>query len=128
MKQWFVVIDDRVELGCRNAGFLQTIIDGVLGKAPVVLDAAKALLLGGGDDPSVADQRSGAVMVVRRNAEDVSDHCKPAISEAGECSVYIIRIIRVLDLHEKSLDASIDLDELADGHDLKPLGRQAVQD
>src|SRR5215510_13947555 len=50
--------------------FLQAIRDGMRGEARILLLAGKALLLRGRHDTAVDEQRSGTVMIERRNTED----------------------------------------------------------
>ncbi len=49
---------------------VEAILKRVPRKAGVVLLAGEALFLRGGDDLAVHDQRRGAVVIERRNAED----------------------------------------------------------
>ena len=65
-----VVEHDVIELVGRNAGFCKAIGDGVVRKRGVMLSAGKTLLLRGGDDPAVIDQRCRAVMIECGNTED----------------------------------------------------------
>ena len=59
---------DPVEIG---AAFAQAILDRVLGEGGIVLLAREPLLLRGGDELAVGDQRSRAVVIERRQAEDL---------------------------------------------------------
>ncbi len=68
-----VLVDcDVVDVGEAHAGLAQAIGDGLGGKAGPVLDAAEALLLGGGDQHAVAQDRRGRVAVECVEPED--DH------------------------------------------------------
>ncbi len=58
---------DRLDVG---PAFGEAIVDRVARKARVVLAPAEALLLRGGDDAPVLDQRRGAVVVEGGNSED----------------------------------------------------------
>src|SRR5262249_35638874 len=58
---------DRVQVYSRLA---QAVLDGMARKARVVLLSGKALFLGGSRDLAVSDERGGAVVIERRNAED----------------------------------------------------------
>jgi hypothetical protein len=51
--------------------FTQAKLDGVFRKTKVVLDAGKALLLGGGNKLAVAQDRSGSIVVITGNSKDV---------------------------------------------------------
>ncbi len=52
-----VLVDgDVLDVGERHARLVETIADGHLRKAGPVLDAAEALLLGGGDDRAIANE------------------------------------------------------------------------
>ena len=53
-----------------DAGLAKAVFDGALGKRGVILFTAEALFLGGGDETPVNEQRRGAVVVKRGNAED----------------------------------------------------------
>jgi hypothetical protein len=59
-----------IELIGRSAGFGETIGDGVVRKRGVMFAPGKAFLLCGGDDPSLVDQRRGAVGLVSTNYND----------------------------------------------------------
>ena len=63
-----------VEIGRFHAGLIEAIADRGRRKPRVVLDAGEALLLRGGDDAAVDDQRRGAVVIEGRNAEDARRH------------------------------------------------------
>ena len=54
-----------------DARLLQAVADGVGGKIGVVFYTRKALFLRGGDNFSITDQASGAIVVKRWKAEDV---------------------------------------------------------
>src|SRR5687767_1674968 len=54
-----------------NAPFTQAIVNGMFGKAGIVLFAREAFLLGSSDDRTVAHETGRAVVVKSRNAEDV---------------------------------------------------------
>ena len=59
-----------VELGRRDAGLREAPGGGEGGEAGDVLDPVEALLLRGGDELAVDDERSRGVAVVRVEAED----------------------------------------------------------
>ncbi len=48
----------------------QAVLDGVPGEPGIVLLAGEALLLGGGDDPAVVEQRGRAVVIERGQTEN----------------------------------------------------------
>ena len=73
-QQWLVVKADTVEVFDPDARLLQAVAYGVGGKIWVVLHARKALFLRGGDNFSIADQASGAIVVKRGKAEYISTH------------------------------------------------------
>jgi hypothetical protein len=58
-----VVEGDVIDLGRRGGAFVQAVVDRVAGEAKVVLLAAEALFLGGGDDLAVADEAGRGVVV-----------------------------------------------------------------
>jgi len=72
-------IRDVVELVEPDAGFAQTVVDRVIGQLPgrerdralAMLDLRKALLFGGSDDRTVADEARGRIMEGRVDAERV---------------------------------------------------------
>src|SRR5262249_9678464 len=66
----FVVEGGGIELGRPEVAGAQAVGDGVSGEAGVVFLAGKALFLGGGHHVAVHDQRGGAVVVERGDAED----------------------------------------------------------
>ena len=66
-----VIKDDRVDVLERLAAGGETIFDGLRRECRVVANAGEALLLRGGDDAAVGNQRRGAVVVEGRDAEDV---------------------------------------------------------
>ena len=72
------VEDEIVEVTGVDASGLETKSDGVGGKAAVVLEAAEALLLGGGDELTVAYQCRCRVVVIARDAEDVHATALPS--------------------------------------------------
>src|SRR5262245_19900995 len=65
-----VVKRDVVQLRGSDACFGQAVVDRVLGKTIVMFLSREPLFLSGGDNLSVADQRSGAVVVESGNTED----------------------------------------------------------
>ena len=58
-----------------HARLLQTVAHRMLGKTRVVLLAREALLLGGRDDFTVDQERGGAVVIKRGNAQYFHDRC-----------------------------------------------------
>ena len=66
-----VVERDRAEVGRGDPRLAQAVVDRVAREARVVLLAGEALLLGRGEDLAVAEQRGGAVVVVRADSEHV---------------------------------------------------------
>ena len=70
-----LVEDDRVELFGLEARLLEAPFDCAQRKAGVVLAAREALLLRGTDGLPVDEQRGGAVVVVRAEAEDAQQYC-----------------------------------------------------
>ena len=66
-----VVVDDRVEPARADLPLPEAGPDRVDREPVVVLDAREALLLGGGHEHAVADERRGAVVVEGADAEDV---------------------------------------------------------
>src|SRR5208283_713094 len=68
LQERLVIEDDVVHLIETHAFLGQTIVDGMGGKAGVVLFTAESLLLRGGDNLAVADPGSRAVMVKSGNA------------------------------------------------------------
>ena len=71
LHQRLVVEDHEVEVGLPDAGFAETVIDGLLREAIVVLLPAETLFLGRSDDPAIAHQGRGAIVVVRGDSENV---------------------------------------------------------
>lgn len=53
-----------------DTGGLQTVTQGMAREPRVMLLTSEALFLGGGDDASILDQRGGAVVIERRQAEN----------------------------------------------------------
>src|SRR5712691_25302 len=74
-----LVENDVVEVIERQASLVETIGDGILGIARILLFAGKALLLRGRDDMAVLDQRRRTVMVKRRNPQNAHT-AAPAVS------------------------------------------------
>ncbi len=64
-----------IDVAHPTARFRQAIGDGAGGIAAVVFLAREPLFLGGRDDASVLDQRRGAVVIERGNAENT--HAPP---------------------------------------------------
>src|SRR5205814_5315092 len=76
---------DEIELGgAGQVSLAQAVIDRVPRKAGVVFLSGETFFLGGGNDLAVPDQAGGAVMVKRRNAEDV--HGCRARNFASSCA------------------------------------------
>ena len=76
-----VLVDgDMVHVGEAEARLAQAICDRLRGETRPVLDAAKALLLGGGDELAVAHQSSRRVAVEGVKAEDDHASCGAQIS------------------------------------------------
>src|ERR1700756_1653890 len=65
-----VVEGDAIDIGELCARGLKAIADRVLRKRRVMFLAREALLLSGRDDKAVLDQRGGAVVIERGDAED----------------------------------------------------------
>jgi hypothetical protein len=74
LEQGLVVEAHRVELLGGDARLLQHVLDRVGGEARVVLLAGEPLLLAGGHDLAVAQQRGRGVVVEAGQAEDVGRH------------------------------------------------------
>src|SRR5262249_53641425 len=70
LDEWLVVEDDAVDVLQLDAARAQAIVDRVPRVAGIEFLAREALLLGGGNDAAVLDERSGTVMVECRDAED----------------------------------------------------------
>ena len=75
-----VVKSDEIDIGQRDAGFIQTVMDGTFRKTVIVFFPGEALFLGCSDNNAVFDQCSGAVMVKGGNAKNAL--CRSA-SENG---------------------------------------------
>jgi hypothetical protein len=75
LEERLVVEGDVVDLGELRAGRFQAGADRLVREGRVVLLAREALFLRGGDHLAVAQQRRGAVVVVRGDAEDSHDRC-----------------------------------------------------
>ncbi len=67
-----------VDLLRLQPALLQAVAKRVRREALIVLLAGEALLLRGGDDASVLDQRGRAVVVEGRNADDAHAACLPS--------------------------------------------------
>jgi hypothetical protein len=63
--------DNVVQVRTSDAALLQAKLDGLFGKAVVVLDAGKAFFLRGGNLMAVTQQNRGRIMVVARNSQDI---------------------------------------------------------
>ena len=74
LQQGLVVEAHRVELVDGDARLLEHVLDGPGGEVLVVLLAAEPLLLAGGHDLPVAQERGGGVVVEAGDAEDVGGH------------------------------------------------------
>jgi hypothetical protein len=61
----------QVDIRAADPAHAQAFGDGKGRKSRDVLDAAKAFLLDGGDEPAVTDENSGDIAVVRVQAKDV---------------------------------------------------------
>ena len=70
-QQRVVIEHHRIELCGLDEAFAETVVDGTLRKARVVLFARKALLLRGSYDLAVADQGRCGIVVKRRDPEHV---------------------------------------------------------
>ena len=77
LQQRLVVEAHGVELLGADAALAQDVLHGPAGEVGVVLLAAEPLLLAGGDDLAVAEDRGGGVVVEAGQPEDV--HRKPRI-------------------------------------------------
>ncbi len=62
-----------IDICKRDAGLLEAIGDGLMGKAGIMLFSSKALLLGCRDDPSVIDEGGGTVVIEGRNTKNVHE-------------------------------------------------------
>ena len=71
LEERLVVEGDEVEVRSLDAGLLEAVVDRVLGERVVVLLARETLFLRGRDDPAVLHQAGRAVVVERRDAQDV---------------------------------------------------------
>ena len=71
LQERLVVEGDMVEIAGRQAGFLEAVAHGVLGKTIVVLLARETLFLRGRDDLAVHHEGGGRVVVVRGDAENL---------------------------------------------------------
>src|SRR5262245_24823327 len=65
-----VVEHDVVDVPTTVTGFRQAVADGMRRKVAVVLLSGEALLLRGGDDVAVVDERGGTVVIKSRDAEN----------------------------------------------------------
>ena len=71
-----VLIDGNViDIGERELRLPQAISDGLRGKTRPMLDAAEALLLGGGEKHAVAHECGGGIAVERVESEDDHKPC-----------------------------------------------------
>ncbi len=68
--QRLLVEDDVVDVAPASPACAETILNGVGGKAGIMLLAGEPLLLRGGDDVAIHDESGGAVVVEGRNAEN----------------------------------------------------------
>ena len=71
LEDGLVVEGDGVHVGRGDPGLGEHVLDRAAREARVVLHAAEALLLRGGDDPSVAHEARGGVVVPGGDPEDV---------------------------------------------------------
>src|SRR5262249_33007738 len=79
LQERLVVKDDVIDLSDRNSGFRKAVFDRTERQRRVVTLPREALFLGRGDDLAVTKQASGAIVIERGKAEDVSRQ------EAGSC-------------------------------------------
>src|SRR5580765_1913573 len=70
--------DHAIEIPAAQASFTETEANGAIGKVEIVLDAREALLFGGRNEQAVAHERSGGVVEVTGDAEDVHQNCRRA--------------------------------------------------
>src|SRR5206468_6819267 len=70
----FFIEADEIELARRDAGFAQTVRDGVRREPGIVFLPREALLLRGRDDAAVLDEARGRVVVVGGEPEDACWH------------------------------------------------------
>ena len=70
LEKRLVIEDDVIHLGEAAPGRSQAILDGAAREARVVFPSGEALLLGGGHDAPVVDERSRAVVIEGRDTED----------------------------------------------------------
>ena len=64
-----------IQLAGFHASFRQAILHRIQRESRIVLLACEALLLGGRDDPPVANQGRGGIMVERANPKNVHENC-----------------------------------------------------
>src|SRR5262249_40702708 len=93
--QRLVVEADVVEILDGDPGLLHAELRGEAREGGVVALAGEALLLRGGDDLAVLDQGGGAVVVERRDTEDVSRlsvcHAGPSANRAASLDAFLPR-------------------------------------
>jgi hypothetical protein len=70
LQQRLFIKSDVRQLFAADSGFLQAVLDGASRKAIVVFLPGEALFLRRSDDPAVADERRGRVVIERRDSED----------------------------------------------------------
>ena len=61
---------DVIQLACLNARLAQAVLDGARRERRIVLLPGEALFLRSGNDPTVLDEDSRRIMVVRRDSEN----------------------------------------------------------
>ncbi len=67
-----LLVEDRViQVSGLDPGALQTELDGMMGEAEVMLDAAEAFLFGGGNQLTVLQQGGRGVVVVAGDSQDI---------------------------------------------------------
>ena len=81
LQEWLVIKHDVVNLIETDTFLGEAIVHRMRRKAGVVLFAAEALLLRGGNNLAIADQSSSAVVVKSGNAEDSQRNCPRSLKE-----------------------------------------------
>jgi hypothetical protein len=70
LEKWLVIEGDVIDFAKRDAALVQTISERMVWKTRIMLLAREALLLGGGNDLSIDDQRRCTIVIERRQSQN----------------------------------------------------------
>ncbi|KAH2820923.1 hypothetical protein KXV85_003017 [Aspergillus fumigatus] len=104
-EQRIVVENDGGELGGLDLRLFEAVVDGVRREARIVLLPAEPLLLCGGDNDAIADERGRGVMIERGYAENLpgAPHGRDQARSNGLGDDAMAELCRMLVMHKAQL-------------------------